>query len=138
MWKNIKVSDFMTECPQTVAPTTSLKEARELMRVGYFRHLPVVESNEIVGVVSDRDVKWAYSVGAKDETEVRTVMTPDPFVVGGGATVAEVLPTIIEHRLGCVIVEPRGVLPFGIFTTTDALRALRFVLEQSESEALGV
>src|SRR5437764_13348326 len=51
-----KVSEWMTERPDTVAPDVEVAEAwRNLAEHGY-RHIPVVEDTELVGVVSMRDL----------------------------------------------------------------------------------
>lgn len=51
-----RVADWMTSDPETVGPDTDSEDAAELMLGRGFRHLPVVEGNECVGVVSLRDV----------------------------------------------------------------------------------
>ena len=51
-----KVSEWMTKDPITAEPDTDDQEATEMMLSGGFRHLPVVEGNRLVGIVSLRDV----------------------------------------------------------------------------------
>ena len=50
------VSKWMTRDPLTVGPETSVGEALDRMLFGGFRHLPVMESAAVVGVVSMRDL----------------------------------------------------------------------------------
>jgi CBS domain-containing protein len=50
------VDATMTRAPRTLAPDASTKEALDLMLAAGFRHLPVVEDGEVVGVVSLRDL----------------------------------------------------------------------------------
>jgi len=52
----IKVKDWMTRDPITVSPDTDTEEAAATMFTHGFRHLPVTDGNEILGVVSLRDV----------------------------------------------------------------------------------
>ncbi|WP_161539568.1 CBS domain-containing protein [Paramagnetospirillum kuznetsovii] len=58
----IDVSVVMTPNPVTVSPDTPAEEARLLMLSNGFRHLPVVDGDEVVGVVSlrglDFDSSW--------------------------------------------------------------------------------
>ncbi len=49
-------SQIMTRNPRTASPTTSVPEAMAIMTEGRFRHLPVVEDGELVGIVSIGDV----------------------------------------------------------------------------------
>ncbi len=48
--------DLMTRDVVTVAPDTSVERAMEMMDTGYFRHLPVVQQGQLVGIVSIRDL----------------------------------------------------------------------------------
>lgn len=53
------VSEHMTPGPRTVPPDTEIREALQTMLEGGFRHLPVVEGDRVVGVVSIRDLTAA-------------------------------------------------------------------------------
>jgi CBS domain-containing protein len=53
------VSDWMTRDPLTVAPDTSVEKARELMLEHHFRHLPVTQGEELLGIISMRDLTRA-------------------------------------------------------------------------------
>jgi CBS domain-containing protein len=50
------VGDCMTADPDTIAPDDTLEHAAVLMIHGGYRHLPVVEGDEVVGVLSMRDL----------------------------------------------------------------------------------
>ena len=50
------VADWMTRDPETIDPSESTEMAATLMIHGGFRHLPVVASGNVVGVVSIRDL----------------------------------------------------------------------------------
>ncbi|MDJ0959141.1 MAG: CBS domain-containing protein [Acidimicrobiia bacterium] len=55
------VKDWMTESPDTIAPDIRVREAVIwLMQTGY-RHLPVVDGSELLGIVSVRDLLWAIA-----------------------------------------------------------------------------
>ena len=57
------VRDWMTPEPETFSPETDVQEAAAwLLEVGY-RHLPVMEDDELLGVVSIRDLLWALVEG---------------------------------------------------------------------------
>jgi CBS domain-containing protein len=53
------VVHWMTRNPVTVGPDVPVEEALEIMLNGNFRHLPVMEGERLVGVVSIRDVSRA-------------------------------------------------------------------------------
>ena len=50
------VADAMTRSPETIGPDESAGQAAALMIHGGFRHLPVVDGGDVVGMVSIRDL----------------------------------------------------------------------------------
>jgi CBS domain-containing protein len=63
-----RVADYMTEQPVTVAPNDDLEvAARRMAEIGV-RHLPVVEGNRLVGVLSMRDLLLAQSTTSAGST----------------------------------------------------------------------
>ena len=52
-------SSWMTGSPDPFSPETEAREAAEWMLATGFRHLPVVENGEVLGIVSIKDVLWA-------------------------------------------------------------------------------
>jgi CBS domain-containing protein len=53
------IAQWMTRNPMTVGPEASVERALEIMLAGHFRHLPVMEGERLVGVVSIRDLSRA-------------------------------------------------------------------------------
>src|SRR6185436_20495926 len=53
------VEDVMTRDVVTLTPEHTLRDAIDLLRSKRIRHLPVVEAQRLVGIVTDRDVKRA-------------------------------------------------------------------------------
>ena len=56
MAESSAVADWMTRDPDTVDPDESTQHAAVLMIHGGFRHLPVTENDEVVGMLSIRDL----------------------------------------------------------------------------------
>jgi CBS domain-containing protein len=53
------VADWMSEAPDTFAPDVEVSEAASwLLEMGY-RHMPVMQDGELLGIVSIRDILWA-------------------------------------------------------------------------------
>jgi CBS domain-containing protein len=56
-----QVSEWMTRNPTTVPPDTAARDALKTMLDGGFRHLPVMDGERIIGVVSMRDLSGLES-----------------------------------------------------------------------------
>jgi len=54
--KNSLIKDLMTPNPITVTPDTTIEDCMHLMTNKYIRHLPVVEDERVVGIISIGDV----------------------------------------------------------------------------------
>jgi CBS domain-containing protein len=57
------VSQWMSDAPDTFSPDVDIEEAASwLLEVGY-RHMPVMDEGELLGIVSIRDILWAITSG---------------------------------------------------------------------------
>lgn len=121
---------YMTPGPHTISPDRSLAAARKLMLQHGIRHLPVVEGQKVVGLLSERDVLLVESLPNVVPTSVRVseAMTIEVFTESPDAPVGEVVQTMIAGKLGSVVVVEQDRV-VGVFTTIDALRALEALLE---------
>ena len=115
--------------PHTIAQDMTAKMALSMMREFHIRHLPVENGGKLVGLVSDRDIKFASSFAHDKELTVDEIMTPDPYTVLPQTSVDDVVMNMAEHRYGCAIVKQENGKVVGIFTATDGLRVLGEVLK---------
>ena len=63
--KETRVSDIMTESPVFVTPDDKIEYCMQLMTDKHIRHLPVLEDNELIGIVSIGDLV-KYIIDQKD------------------------------------------------------------------------
>src|SRR5512144_3046292 len=124
---------FMTPFPYSIDIEAPLGEAHAFLRDRQIRHLPVTRDGQLAGILTDRDIKLALGpdLGSPPERElaVRDVFQPEAYVVDAGAQLLDVAATMAERHLGSALVTRGGKL-VGIFTTTDACRALARVLRE--------
>jgi acetoin utilization protein AcuB len=121
------VAKFMTQQPATADQDLLLADAQQRMSLDKIRHLVVVDRDGlVVGVLSNGDVTLSLSLPDANPKKlcVRDAMSDNPYVCGPTAPISEVALAMEAHRWGCAIVL-EGDEVVGIFTTTDALRALR-------------
>jgi acetoin utilization protein AcuB len=127
--ENWTVEHFMTLQPCTVDYGLSLQDAKERMEANNIRHLVATRGNWLVGVLSSRDIAVAINLpGVKaSKVTVGEAMSQHVYTCQTSEPLEEVATKMEEERYGCAVVL-RGEAVVGIFTTTDALRALRAVI----------
>ena len=126
------VRDLMTANPATVDEGLSVADAQDRMFHDKIRHLLVTRGNkEITGVVSQRDLAVAGAVAS--DGRVVDAMTKNPYTVAPDASLLDVVTAMEKGRFGCAVVVENDK-PTGMFTTTDALRAVRSLLTGAVQE----
>lgn len=136
MHRHPQIIAFMTPFPYSIDVDAPLEDAHKLMREHRFRHLPVTSEGKTVGILTDRDIKLVLGpdFGNPDERQlrVRDAYVEKACIVPASASVAAVARTMAENRIGSAIVTKNDKL-VGIFTVTDACRALAEVLGEPEA-----
>lgn len=122
---NMPVEEFTTPDPVTASENSSTEELQQLMTEHGIRHVPIMKGNQVVGIVSERDLKVVAGLDLKEKQLVRAVdiMAREPFSVDAQSTLDEVAYEMSSRKIGSVIVN-EGSKFLGIFTSTDALNAL--------------
>ena len=131
MPSEMAIGDVMTPSPLSVSPEEKLLAAQQLMNEHKIRHLPVVEENKPVGILSERDVNVAISVHKDsqklEELTVEDIAASNPYQVEIDTSLSEVANHMAAHSIGSVVITRDGVLD-GIFTATDACKYLSLCL----------
>jgi len=125
------IEKYMTAMPHTINPSMSIKAAQQMMRDNRFRHLPVQDGGNLVGVLTDRDIKLASSFEGPGDLTVEDVMTPDPYTATPQASLDQVVFEMAEHKYGCAVIRQENGKVVGIFTATDGLRVLGEILQNN-------
>ena len=120
---SLPVRDVMATDLVTVQPQETARHAYRLMRDRRFRHLPVVEDGQLVGILSDRDLRPVLLSPTLARARVRELMSEDLTTVGPDAPVEEAASLLVVKKIGCLPVVADGRL-IGIVTETDLLAVL--------------
>lgn len=125
------VRDVMSTNVVALNANDDLVHADEVMKLKRVRHLPVVEGNKLLGLVTHRDIlraqaKLVSELESKDKTELvsltaRDMMTEKVLTTTPDAPAKEAARALLDNRFGCLPVVDGDEL-VGIVTEIDFLR----------------
>lgn len=123
----VRIKSVMTPFPYSIDAHQSLSEARALMDEHQIRHLPVRDGEQLLGVLSDRELQLVIERTRGEavfpEPKVKDAISDQVYIVDLQTPLAEVAEKMSERRIGSTLVTKAGKL-VGVFTVTDACRCL--------------
>jgi CBS domain-containing protein len=128
----VPVSEIMIKGPVTLKADDILDLANDIMHLGRIRHIPILEGDKVVGVLSQRNLFQSALVTAmgmrpKERKEylkailVRNVMSVPVITVAPDASVKEAARIMVDKKIGCLPVMENDSL-VGLVTESDILR----------------
>jgi len=135
----LKVVDVMTADPLSLGLSDTIGQAEEMMYEYRIRQLPVVEGSELIGIITDRDIRSflsgrLFSTPEEREaalnTNIGAVMSTAPITVSPDDDLRDAVELLIEEKIGAipVVEEEKGLV--GIVTHVDVLRRFLNILEE--------
>lgn len=129
----MRLANVMKTDLVTVARDATIAHARLLMRLNRVSHLPVVDDQMLVGVVSERDIRAPFvrdrEAGSSsaivwfDDLTIGDVMTQTLVTLPSDSTIREAASCLRDRRIGCILVVEDSKL-VGLVTTADLLDLL--------------
>lgn len=131
-----RVRDVMTTVVVTLAEEDNLEGVAKAMQEFHFRHVPVVDGQKLVGMVTQGDL-LRLSISAlqssqagsavqqafEQRTFVAEIMVRNPQTIGPDATLGEASRLLVATKLGALpVVDGEGNL-IGIVSEIDVLKA---------------
>ncbi len=122
-----KFESGVVKDPITVSPGTTVRELVDITMANNISGLPVVDGNDLVGIVTGRDIRFESRM---DTPPVRDIMTPkDKLVtVKEGADLEEVKELLHRHRIEKVLVVNDEFQLRGLITVKDIQKAKDYPL----------
>jgi acetoin utilization protein AcuB len=117
----MKVKNWMITDVIVVSPKDTVESAIQIMQQHSIRHLPVVEDNRLVGLVTESSLR-PYLSPEKLKLPLREVMIINPITIDPEADIDEAARIIYKYKIGGLPVISQGKL-VGIITITDILEA---------------
>ena len=115
-----KFESGVIQDPVTVSPDTSLAECLAMRKQYNFSGMPVVDQGQLVGIITNRDVRFATDQGQL----VRDLMTPKErlVTVPEGTDHAKVVQLMQQHRIEKILVIDKSFQLRGMITVRDILQ----------------
>lgn len=136
------VKDIMTHSPAVAQLSTSIQDAIRLMREYNARHLPVLDDEKLIGVISDRDLTFLYgiddifeNVSQEDIQQILTqsittilktrfLVDNDVITTHPESPIIDAIRLIIDNRISSLpVTDPTTGRLVGIITPVDILDA---------------
>lgn len=131
----MKVQDIMTTEVATASPDSTLEEVASMMKEEDTGAIPVLDEDELVGIITDRDIVVRCIAEGKDATEttVEDILSEDPVTISPDADVEEAARLMSERQIRRLPVVDDGEL-VGMVSLGDI--AVKEVDEEPAAEAL--
>jgi len=119
-----KVQDVMSTRPRCVSPDTPVTEAAELMESEDVGSLPVLEGDELAGMITDRDIVIRAIARGKDPRgmPVREISTRDVVAIRGDEDLSEALKLMASHQVRRLPVVDESNHLVGVLAQADVAR----------------
>ena len=105
----------------TITPDTTVEEAERLMRENNIAGLPVVEDGKLVGILTNRDIR--FFLGKK--IKVSELMTKDVITAEEGITLEDAVKIMHKHRIEKLPIVRDGKI-VGLITAKDVLKREKY------------
>jgi CBS domain-containing protein len=117
----MKLKEIMSPDVEAVAPDVSLQQAARTMASLDVGFLPIVQGDELLGVITDRDMAVRAAARGLDpkHTEVRSIMTEAPICALDVQEVEEGARLMMDHRIRRLPIVDRNKKLVGIISLGD-------------------
>ncbi len=117
----MKVKEIMTKDMIIISPQDTLEDASSIMRNYDIGFLPVVEEDDVVGVITDRDIVIrAIALGKNSKDSVEPYMTTYLICVDKETTLEDALERMAEEKVKRLLVEEKEKI-IGLLSLSDIL-----------------
>ena len=125
------VGDIISDNVITLTAKDDVKKAFEVMKTNNIRHIPVLEGNELIGIVTNTDLRQVLIPSKTESSEnvyyftskfstVEEIMTKNPVIVSPQADVEEAAALLQHYKIGGLpVVDGKDLV--GMITETDIL-----------------
>ena len=115
-----RVESLMTTDVISADHRMPAEEALEFCRSKHVRHLPLLDGDDLVGIVSDRDLRLSVGRGQLEGTPVGELGRDELVTIEPDAKLSSAAELLVRHHIGALPVVERSRL-VGLVTSSDVL-----------------
>jgi CBS domain-containing protein len=117
----MKVQEVMTSKVETISPTDTAKEAARIMHDLHIGSLPVVDGDQLVGIITDRDICVRVTATGRDAvmTRVKEVMGKGVETCLEDQEIDDAAKLMIDHHIRRLVVLNRDNAITGFLSVDD-------------------
>jgi acetoin utilization protein AcuB len=120
--EEMKVKKRMAKKVVIIRKDATVSDAINLMKKHSIRHLPVIEEGELVGWVTEGDIRQAYLASLIEQVSIGDIMIKDPMTISPEANLEEAAALLFRHGIGGLpVVDKNKVV--GVITVADIMAA---------------
>jgi len=118
-WKSrpidkISIKRVMSSNPITARPNDEIQKAIELLIKNHVGSIPIVDEDGIAGILTKTDLMKVYTDKLRGKWKVSDLMTSDVITVNENHSIAHVISTMEDNKIGKIVVirdnEPVGII----------------------------
>ncbi|HEX9311395.1 MAG TPA: CBS domain-containing protein [Actinomycetota bacterium] len=129
----MRVSEIMTKAAVIDQPDDTLVEAARKMWHQQTGSLLVLDGEDLVGIITERDILKAVAAGTSlDQTRISEAMTKDPVTVGPGTSLREAAKVMADRWIRHLPVLDGGRL-VGVLSQRDLAGVLAGALNEPDA-----
>ncbi|MBU0729593.1 MAG: CBS and ACT domain-containing protein [Proteobacteria bacterium] len=118
----MKVKNWIRKDPVSIERTALLQDAVQLMKKHSIRHLPVVDDGQLVGFITESDLRQFFFPSMIEDIPVHQVMVTDPITINVNSSIETAARLIHDYKIGGLPVLDGNEL-VGVITASDLLSA---------------
>ncbi len=119
----MKVAEWMVKNPIVVTLDQRVQDCVDLMREHSIRHLPVVDNQKLIGLVTESDLREVFLASLVEDLTIEGVMITEPLTVTPDTEIEDAAKLIYYHKIGGLPVVDDYSEVVGILTVADLVEA---------------
>lgn len=119
----MKVEEWMVKDPIVVTLDQKVQDCVDLMKEHSIRHLPVVEKQKLVGLVTESDLREVFLASLVEDLTIAGIMITEPMTVTPETEIEDAAKLIYYHKIGGLPVVDEYGQVVGIITVADLVEA---------------